>query len=293
MNQPKAFGAFIKRGDYTFRTSAYIQWGESKKSIGSCLLLNPGSAKLDDHLIHLLEKDGAGIGFIKIADPTMKQLIKLVEGIYGPETLINGRFHIYNLFNLQNTDSNHAIDQFEYLVECGEYDITESLISLKELQAHPWILLGWGVSLKPSWKNLERIKKSWRNLISESRVPSFGKKHKKTDDYYHPCPLIPTHQSPLLSELITLYKKKSIMIKPESESQEIKKRYTLLKWNGEYGAEAKFIVKDNWTAKQSLFTPGRCEDLFWFHANLANDNAVSTWEEFGEESFDDLEPIAF
>jgi hypothetical protein len=70
-------------------------------------------------------------------------------------------------------------------------------------------------------------------------------------------------------------------------------RYTLLKWNGEYGSEAKFIVRDNWKGMQSLFTPGRCQDLFWFHSDLARDKAVSTWEEFSEESFDDLEPIAF
>ena len=42
-------------------------------------------------------------------DPTMKQLIKVIEGIYGTER-INGRFHLYNLFNLQNTDNIHAID---------------------------------------------------------------------------------------------------------------------------------------------------------------------------------------
>lgn len=84
-----------------------------------------------------------------------------------------------------------------------------------------------------------------------------------------------------------------ITIDQEDENQETQKRYTLLKWNGKYGSDAIFIVRDNWRARQSLFTPGRCEDLFWFHADLANDKAVSTREEFGEESFDDLEPIAF
>jgi hypothetical protein len=44
MNQPKAYGSFIKCGENTFRTSAYIQWGCSDKSIGSSLLLNPDSA---------------------------------------------------------------------------------------------------------------------------------------------------------------------------------------------------------------------------------------------------------
>ncbi|MCC0566241.1 hypothetical protein P4U99_25965 [Brevibacillus agri] len=85
----------------------------------------------------------------------------------------------------------------------------------------------------------------------------------------------------------------AITIDQEKEDEEPQLRYTLLKWNGEYGADAIFIVRDNWKARQSLFTPGRCEDLFWFLADLANDPSVSHWEEFGEESFDDLEPIAF
>ena len=70
-------------------------------------------------------------------------------------------------------------------------------------------------------------------------------------------------------------------------------RYTLLKWNGEYGDEAKFIVRDNATKKQSLFTPGECHNLFWFHSDLANDFAVSHWQGFGNETFSDLEEIAF
>jgi hypothetical protein len=70
-------------------------------------------------------------------------------------------------------------------------------------------------------------------------------------------------------------------------------RYTLLKWNGQYGAEAIFIVRDNWYKMQSLFTPGRSHDLFWFQSDLANDKSVLAWDEFGDESFDDLEPIAF
>ncbi|GED28736.1 hypothetical protein BAG01nite_48380 [Brevibacillus agri] len=97
----------------------------------------------------------------------------------------------------------------------------------------------------------------------------------------------------LLKSFQEHYPQFDIMIKHKVDSQEFKKRYTLLKWNGEYGADAIFIVRDNWKAKQSLFTPGRCEDLFWFHADLANDPSVSSWEDFGEESFDDLEPIAF
>ena len=78
MNQPKAYGSFVKRGDHIFRTSAYIQWGESEKSIGSCLLLNPGSAnfdKINSKLTTSLHTLGYADGEIN-TDPTMIQLIE-------------------------------------------------------------------------------------------------------------------------------------------------------------------------------------------------------------------------
>ncbi|MCI1589780.1 hypothetical protein [Heyndrickxia oleronia] len=136
----------------------------------------------------------------------MEQLILLVEGIYGKE--ITGRLHIYNLFNLQNTKSVNAVDQFESLIQSGEYEPTESLVSLDELNTHPWILLGWGVRRESRWTNLERIKEEWRSLISEAKVPTFGKKHPKRDDYYHPCPLIQNDRPIILEELIAIYKRK-------------------------------------------------------------------------------------
>ncbi|MBE5394934.1 hypothetical protein [Brevibacillus borstelensis] len=210
MNQPKAYGSFIKRGDHTYRTSAYIQWGQSEKSIGACLLLNPGSAdfnKINPDLIKTLNTSFKAEGELT-PDPTMDQLILMVEDIYRKEKPIVGRFHIYNLFNLQNAKSMNAIDQFEALVQAGEYDISESLISQNELEMHPWLLLGWGVDHKTSWKNLERIKEKWLNLIAQSKVPTFGKKHKESNNYYHPCPLIPTRRPAMLNELITIYKQK-------------------------------------------------------------------------------------
>lgn len=182
MNHPKAYGTFIKRGENTYRTSAYIQWGSSEQSIGACLLLNPGSAdfhKINPDLNVILNTLFRAKGEI-MTDPTMKQLILLIEGIYGQLQPIAGRFHIYNLFNLQNPKSIHAIDLFEALVHSGEYDITESLISLNELQTHPWIFTGWGIEQKVSWKNLEKIKDVWLNLIRDSKVPTLGKNIKLT-----------------------------------------------------------------------------------------------------------------
>lgn len=206
MNKPRAYGSFVKREANIYRTSAYIQWGNSDKSIGACLLLNPGSATLDDEISSLLDKNRFASGRVKTEDPTMEQLILFVEGIYGKEII--GRLHIYNLFNLQNTKSVHAVDQFESLVQSGEYDLTESLVSLNELNTHPWIVIGWGVRHESRWTNLELIKRKWRNLILEAGISTFGKKHPKRDDYYHLCPRLQTDRKIILGDLIEIYKRK-------------------------------------------------------------------------------------
>ncbi|MCK1997511.1 hypothetical protein MPH47_09805 [Psychrobacillus psychrodurans] len=208
MNKPKAYGSFVKRGENVFRTSAFIQWGDSEASIGACLLLNPGSATLDNELTYELDTKGSASGWVKTEDPTMQQLISVVEGVYEKDKPITGRFHIYNLFNLQNTIAVNAVDQFESLVQSGEYEITESLPNINELKTHPWILLGWGVRRESKWKNLELIKNQWRELIEQAEIPNFGKKHKSRNDYYHPCPLIPTGRLIIVDELIVMYKQK-------------------------------------------------------------------------------------
>ena len=209
MNQPKAYGSFTKRGDHTFRKSTYIQWGDSEQSIGACLLLNPGSAdfnKINPDLKVKLNTIGKAEGGIK-TDRTMEQLIILIEEIYQQKSSIAGRFHIYNLFNLKNPKSIHAIDHFEALVQSGEYDIMESLIPLEELQLHPWLLTAWGVKHKASWTNFERIKKDWLNLIHESKIPTFGKKQMRSNNYYHPNPRKSKDKSIILKELVELHAK--------------------------------------------------------------------------------------
>ncbi|MFK3961872.1 hypothetical protein [Pseudalkalibacillus hwajinpoensis] len=214
----------------------------------------------------------------------MKQLIALVEKIYQSKQIMSGRLHIYNLFNLQNASSNIAINQYEDLVHAGKYDTKESLVTIGELQRHPWILLGWGANHKRNHVFLLEAKNTWLKLIHDSGIPTFGKHHPNNIDYYHPCPLIATQRPKMVEELLEIYKVK-FYDKP--------KRFTFLKWNGEYGDEAKFIVRDNDLNMQSLFTPGICNDLFWFHSDLAKDKAVSAWVEFGEESVDDLNEVAF
>ncbi|UVI29760.1 hypothetical protein [Paenibacillus spongiae] len=209
MSHPQAYGTFARRGGHTFRTSAYIQWGDSKKSIGASLLLNPGSADFNHAhhpgLMETLHTSMQASGAIK-PDPTMEQLILFLEAIYGGETPLTGRFHLYNLFNLQNAKSVHAVDQFEALVHSDVCGIRDSLIPIGELQSHPWLLIGWGVERRASWNNLELSKRGWLDLISQAGVPFFGKMHPKHNNYYHPCPRIPTRRPDMLNDLVAIYK---------------------------------------------------------------------------------------
>lgn len=284
MNKPTAYGIYKSDGVNVYRTAAHLQWGNSDKSLGACLLLNPGSATLAKSVFQTLKTNGVASGQIETSDPTMKQIIALVEKIYQSERALSGRLHIYNLFNLQNSSSKMAINQYEDLVHSGQYKVNESLASISELQRHPWLLLGWGANHEQKLTNLLKAKNKWLKIINESGIPTFGKPHPNNIDYYHPCPLIPTHRPKMLEELVELYKEQFFAKH---------KRFTFLKWNGEYGDEAKFIVRDNDLNMQSLFTPGRCKDLFWFYSDLSSDEAVSCWEGFGVESVDDLEEVAF
>ncbi|WKB36113.1 hypothetical protein QS257_02230 [Terrilactibacillus sp. S3-3] len=139
MNQPKAFGSFMLRGGHAFRTSAYIQWGRSQESLGAVLMLNPGSAGFaanNPELREKLTRFGAAMGRLQ-TDPTMNQLIRIIEKIYKDRSSIEGRLYIYNLFNLQETNSDAAVSEFEALVDDGRLMLNESLISADELRRHP------------------------------------------------------------------------------------------------------------------------------------------------------------
>jgi len=68
--------------------------------------------------------------------------------------------------------------------------------------------------------------------------------------------------------------------------------YTILKWNGKYGRDAKFVVRDDASGKQSLFTPGFTRDIVWTSTDLANTLEMKQWSDFGDEHIDDLEDVA-
>jgi hypothetical protein len=67
-----------------------------------------------------------------------------------------------------------------------------------------------------------------------------------------------------------------------------KSKYSILRWNGQEGEKAVFIIRENETGKQAQFTPGRVEDIVWVRSNLEPD-----WKSFQEEPIDNLEDVVF
>ena len=68
--------------------------------------------------------------------------------------------------------------------------------------------------------------------------------------------------------------------------------YTFLRWNGKYGSESKFVVRDNSTGKQSMFTPGKTEDVVWTTVKLDESPEIKKWEDFGSETVENLDIVS-
>ena len=67
--------------------------------------------------------------------------------------------------------------------------------------------------------------------------------------------------------------------------------FTLMKWNGKYGDDARFIVKDNKTNKFTLFTPDRLKDIAWTDEDMSQLPEYKGWDDFGHEKVDYLENV--
>ncbi|MFD2368506.1 hypothetical protein ACFSO0_00520 [Brevibacillus sp. GCM10020057] len=203
MNQPAAFATFKTKGEYVYRTAAYIQWGKSSASLGSCLLLNPGSSTLfrERPAPHRTVMGQTSL------DPTMHQLVKLTEAIYQQQAeqgKLEGRLHIYNLFSLQHPLASDAITLFESLLQAGETALDEHITRSHELVKHPWMLLGWGCLSRPS-RPLASLKEMWLQEIAAAGVPTFGKACATGKNYYHPCPRLHAVKEMILRDLVALH----------------------------------------------------------------------------------------
>jgi len=198
----EAWGTFIDKGNHTYRTSAYIQWGQSSKPIGTVLMLNPGSATLKDSGEN---SDNELSGHINL-DPTMKELVDLVQSMGGNKS-VEGRLYIYNLFPLQNGSKDSAIKDFNQLWSQNESLVRglpgERTSLIKQLEACPWVLLGWGCGNNS--EPLCYLKSKWLSIIKEAKVPVLGKIGKTEGDYHHPRPHLKSEQVLYKEEILEQY----------------------------------------------------------------------------------------
>jgi hypothetical protein len=202
--KPQAYGTFIKKGNRLYRTEAYIEWGNSEGIIGTVIMLNPGSAKLQIDELH----DETPVHNKLTIDPTMESLIQIIEDLYSGAEQIKGRLYIYNLFPLQNAKSSNAVTEFEKLWLENE-SIVKTLPKSKDeivrqINHSPWVLLGWGCGHRSPY--LDGLKSQWLDIISETKTPLLGKVGKSKMDYYHPRPQLQSKQIEYRDELKQQFK---------------------------------------------------------------------------------------
>lgn len=168
----KVFGSFIKRGKHIFRHSTYLQFGENEDVIGSCVLNNPGTSILKDKKDLENLTDGKEVKGQVTIDPTMNQLINIIEKTHGEG--IKGKFYIYNLFTLRNSGINEATNYYKKLIKDSEYNylLNKDFFDFKEnVSKLPWVLLGWGCS---GAKILTEKKAEWNEYIEKKEIVSLG-----------------------------------------------------------------------------------------------------------------------
>ncbi len=205
-NDVQVYATFRLEQDVLYRYHTYIQWGESETSLGACLMLNPGSATVDPTLRQQLDTTGQATGHIGRLDDTMRQIIRIVEGIYEGKTL-SGRFHLYNLFPMQHGNDVTSINRFEELCQETTFENQTLFASVEELRRHPFVITGWGVRRHlVRWEHLRQAKNEWMKRLEASGIPRFGIQHPRTDDFYHLCPNLVARRETIKEQIIARHR---------------------------------------------------------------------------------------
>lgn len=182
MRNVKVYAKFLKKDDIVFRTSTHIQFGDSDKVIGACVLCNPtiGKAVNISSVQQELYDEGSEISGELNIEGSFELLVKIIYKLTNnnPE----GKFYIYNLFNLVSTSitksvQNLNINKYEKFLfrDFEDFKITTDKI--------PWLLVAWGCQDN---KELNAEKKKWLKFIASRKIKNFGIKGKKEYQYKHP-----------------------------------------------------------------------------------------------------------
>lgn len=192
MNNFKAIGTFYRSNGNVCRKAASLQFGTSSESIGSTIMLNPGEASFIDQSIKIEEDEITGE---VTPDKTMLRLAEILRR--SSLLSLDGQFHIYNLFTLQNTSSKNAVKQKEWLTK--SYETNRMIVRQFQQENHPWVLLAWSTEKGSALKTL---KNQWISGIKETDIKVFGLRAKEKLMFYHPFPRIPADRERYFQQIV-------------------------------------------------------------------------------------------
>jgi SpoVK/Ycf46/Vps4 family AAA+-type ATPase len=172
MSKALVYGTFVKYGRGIYRSATYLQWGNSEKLIGACVLCNPGIAVLEARGLYIHGPINEGREFTGVIKPddALIQIIKLVEKLYEGEKL-EGTLYIYNLFSL--LDAPIAI--FDSVITDERINREVLFKGYCDFILHsykfPWTLLAWGCDNRNA---VYEQKLRWLKYIKDRNIPVIG-----------------------------------------------------------------------------------------------------------------------
>lgn len=282
---------------FLLRKDTIIQFGDSSKPIGIIFMTNPGSFSFKGSEEWGLFQTGKTPYKIFEAqdkpDLTMQNLIKVIREAYQKTGLTpNGVVQILNISNVVEPSKEKVEEKHNRAMKLLEKNMADTKLIIepvvndeyefvKACSQVGFVIMGFADNIFSS-----EIAK----LIAWTNNPAIaGKLVSSIDDkgrFSHPRRW---RTEPFL--MIKAIERLGNLLNKKMEPQSVF-GYTLLRWNGEYGSKAKFVVQDNQKNLQSIFIPGRLQDLVWTSADLANDPELNEWSDFGNEVVMDLDFIA-
>ncbi|EIT84268.1 hypothetical protein A374_15818 [Fictibacillus macauensis ZFHKF-1] len=203
---PKAYGIFSVRNNECFRDHAYLQWGKSEVSLGSCLILHAPTISEKEAVDRRALSPRQTYETKQIPlDATMRQLAAFLTHLHHNQKL-NGRLHIYSVLPLQCVRPGVPAEYFEFIA--SETSMSSPLPTAEELRRHPWLIVSWGTVHRSSWRRTAAVKNNWLHALKESGILCFGKKiasKGKYALYNHVGAIRGKNQADIMKQLTSYY----------------------------------------------------------------------------------------
>jgi hypothetical protein len=300
----KVFARMIRIGDeedyFLLRNDTAIQFGRSSKELGIAIMTNPGSFSFrDSKEWDDFQKGNTSYHVFEAYDRpdlTMQNIIKVIREAFQKLEFgePNGVVRIFNISSIvepkkEKVEQKHqkALQILESSSHLNTHHLLEPIVNneyqfVKACGQVDFIILGFAdkvfttqVLNLTSWAENPAIRKKVVYAKDNSGRISHPRRW-RTEGYL---------MEKAIEGLVEVFR--------NEVNAELSRGFTILRWNGKYDREAKFVVRDNVHNLQSIFIPGRVQDLVWTSTDLANVPELKEWLSFENETVDDLDSVAF